>query len=310
MSEFFKIAALVTTASTGIRYATSYLYAAIGETFGQRSGVLNLGVDGIMLLGAFGAYYTTRQTGNLWLAMLVAAVIGLIMGLAMAFVSVTLQAEQGISGIGFYLFGLGMSDLLFQKLVGTPLPIPGFPQIRIPWLSELPVVGQLLFSHSIIVYGAFLLVPITTYVLNRTTIGLKIRSAGENPAAADTLGVSIARVRYGTVMFGSMLAGIGGAALTTELRIFQSNLTAGQGFIAVALVYFGAWRPVGVMYGALLYGLVASTVLQLKTLGVIPRSVSDLATMLPAVITILALVVAVQRERQPAALTKPYQRGG
>jgi general nucleoside transport system permease protein len=310
VSEFFSAAALVTTIGAGIRYATSYLYAALGETFGQRSGVLNLGVDGIMLLGAFGAYYVVLKSGNLWLALLVAAIVGLLMGLAMAFVSVTLQAEQGISGIGFYLFGLGMSDLLFQKLVGTPLPISGFPEIHFPWLSDIPVVGELLFSHSLLVYGAFLLVPIATYVLNRTTIGLKIRSAGENPAAVDTLGVSVARVRYGTVMFGSMLAGIGGAALATELGIFQQNLTAGQGFIAVALVYFGAWRPVGVMYGALLYGLVTSIVSQLKTLGIIPRSVSDLASMLPALITILALVIAVQRERQPAALTKPYQRGG
>jgi len=310
MSEFFSAAALVTTIGAGIRYATSYLYAALGETFGQRSGVLNLGVDGIMLLGAFGAYYVVLETGNLWLALLIAAVVGLVMGLGMAFASVTLQAEQGISGIGFYLFGLGMSDLLFQKLVGTPRPISGFPEIHIPWLSDIPVIGELLFSHSLVVYGAFLLVPIGTYVLNRTAIGLKIRAAGENPAAVDTLGVSVAKVRYGTIMFGSMLAGIGGAALTTELGIFQQNLTAGQGFIAVALVYFGAWRPVGVMYGALLYGLVASIVSQLKTLGIIPRSVSDLASMLPAVITILALVVAVQRERQPAALTKPYQRGG
>lgn len=310
MSEFFTAAVLVATVASGIRYATSYLYAAIGETFGQRSGVLNLGVDGIMLLGAFAAYYVVLETENLWLALVVAAGVGLIMGLGMAFASVTLQAEQGISGIGFYLFGLGLSDLLFQKLVGTPLPITGFPTIHIPWLSDLPVIGDVLFSHSIMVYGAFLLVPIGMFVLNRTTVGLKIRSVGENPAAADTLGVSVAAVRYGTVMFGSMLAGIGGAALATELGIFQQNLTAGQGFIAVALVYFGAWRPVGVMLGALLYGFVAAVVLQLNTLAIIPRSASALAAMLPAVITILALVVAVQRERQPAALTKPYQRGG
>lgn len=309
MGEFFTAAVLVSTISSGIRLATSYLYAAIGETFGQRSGVLNLGVDGIMLLGAFGAYYTVLETGNLWLALAIAAGIGLIMGLAMAFASVTLQAEQGISGIGFYLFGLGMSDLLFQKLVGTPLPIQGFPAIHLPVLSDIPVVGDLLFSHSLMVYGAFLLVPAAAFVLNKTTIGLKIRSVGENPEAVDTLGVSVAKVRYTTVMFGSMLAGIGGAALATELGIFQQNLTAGQGFIAVALVYFGAWRPLGVMLGALLYGFVAAIVLQLKTLGVIPRSASDLAAMLPALITILALVVAVQRDRQPAALTKPYQRG-
>ncbi len=309
MGEFFTSAVLVSTVASGLRLSTSYLFAAIGETFGQRSGVLNLGVDGIMLLGAFGAYYTVLNGGGLWLGMVVAITVGLVMGLAMAFTSVTLQAEQGISGIGFYLFGLGLSDLLFQKLVGTPLPIRGFPELRIPLLADLPVVGEMLFSHSIVVYAAFLLVPVGAFVLNRTTLGLKIRSVGENPEAADTLGVSVAGVRYFTVMTGSALAGLGGAALATELGIFQQNLTAGQGFIAVALVYFGAWRPVGVMAGSLLYGLVASVVLQLKTLGIIPRSASELAAMLPAVLTILALVVAVQRERQPAALTKPYERG-
>ncbi|GBD84465.1 beta-methylgalactoside transporter inner membrane component [bacterium BMS3Abin02] len=309
MSEFFTASVLVSTIGAGIRLSTSYLYAAIGETFGQRSGVLNLGVDGIMLLGAFGAYYTVLKSGDLWLGLAIAAGIGLLMGLAMAFASVTLQAEQGISGIGFYLFGLGMSALLFQKLVGTPLPIQGFPDIHLPVLSDIPVIGEPLFSHSVIVYGAFLLVPVGAFILNKTTLGLKIRSVGENPEAADTLGVSVAKIRYTTIMFGSMLAGIGGAALAIELGIFQQNLTAGQGFIAIALVYFGAWRPLGVMLGALLYGFVAAIVLQLNTLGVIPRSASDLAAMLPALITILALVVAVQKERQPAALAKPYQRG-
>ena len=309
MGEFFTATILISTVASGLRLSTSYLFAAIGETFGQRSGVLNLGVDGIMLLGAFGAYYTVLKGGGLWLGIVVALGVGLLMGLAMAFASVTLQAEQGISGIGFYLFGLGLSDLLFQKLVGTPLPIQGFPQLRIPGLADIPVVGDMLFSHSVVVYAAFALVPVGAFVLNRTTLGLKIRAVGENPEAADTLGVSVAGVRYFTVMFGSALAGLGGAALATELGIFQQNLTAGQGFIAVALVYFGAWRPLGVMAGSLLYGLVASIVLQLKTLEIIPRSASELAAMLPAVITILALVVAVQRERQPAALTKPYERG-
>lgn len=309
MGEFFTAAVIASTIGAGIRLATSYLYAAIGETFGQRSGVLNLGVDGVMLLGAFGAYYTVLKSGNLWLGIAIAAGIGLVMGLGMAFASVTLQAEQGISGIGFYLFGLGMSGLLFQKLVGTPLPIQGFPPIHVPLLSDIPVVGEALFSHSLIVYGAFLLVPVAAFILNKTTFGLKIRAVGENPEAADTLGVSVAKIRYATVMFGSMLAGIGGAALATELGIFQDNLTVGQGFIAVALVYFGAWRPLGVMFGALLYGFVAALVLQLKTFGLIPRDVSDLAAMLPALITIFALVVAVKKERQPAALAKPYQRG-
>jgi simple sugar transport system permease protein len=263
-----------------------------------------------MLMGAFSAYYTILELDSPWLGLLVGIGVGMVMGLGMAYASVTLQAEQGIIGIGVFLFGLGFSDLLFQKLVGTPLPIQGFGKIDLPLLSSIPKVGEQLFSHSIIVYAAFVLVPVATFVLGRTTIGLKIRSVGENPEAADTLGVSVAKVRYGTVIFGSTMAGLAGAALAIELGIFQQNLTNGIGFIAVALVYFGAWRPIGVLAGSMLYGLVNATVLQLKTLGIIPLSLSDIASMAPAIITILALVVAVQRQRQPAALTKAYERGG
>lgn len=310
MSEFLTLAALTTTVASGIRLATPFLLASLGETIGQRSGILNLGVDGIMLLGAFGAYYTVLETHNLWLAVLVGAVIGLLMGLVTALVSVTLKAEQGISGIGVYLFGLGLSDLLFQKLVGTPVPIPTFPRVEIPLLSTIPTVGKMLFQANLMVYLAFLLVPLLAFVLNRTTYGTNIKAVGENPAAADSVGVSVARVRYSTAMLGSALAGVAGAALALQLGIFQQNLTQGQGFIAVALVYFGAWRPSGVMAGSLLYGMVAATVLTWKTLGIIPQSASDLAAMAPAVLTVLALVVVARRFRQPAALARPYERGG
>jgi simple sugar transport system permease protein len=308
-SEFFTTTVLVATLASAVRLAVPYLFAAIGETFGQRSGVLNLGVDGIMLMGAFASYYTVLELGNPWLGLLIAALVGLVFGVGFSYISVNLQAQQGISGIGVFLFGLGMSDLLFQKFVGTPRPIEGFPKIEIPLLSDIPVFGEELFDQSILVYAAFLLVPVAAFVLNRTTVGLNIRAVGENPEAADTLGVSVARVRYGAVMTGSTLAGIAGAALALELGIFQQNLTNGIGFIAVALVYFGAWRPVGVLAGSMLFGLVSAVVLQLKTLGIIPRSASELAAMLPAIITILALVVVGSRQRQPAALTKAYERG-
>lgn len=310
LAEFLTAEILIGIAASGIRLATSYLFAALGETFGQRSGVLNLGVDGIMLMGAFGAYYVVLQSGSLALGMATAMVIGLLMGLAMAVVSVTLKAEQGISGIGFYLFGLGMSDLLFRKLVGTPRPIPTFPRLPIPLLSDIPILGEIFFQHSLLVYIAFLLVPISAFVLNHTTFGLKIRAVGQNPEAGDTLGVNIERVRYATVILGSTLAAIGGASLSiASLGIFQQNLTNGQGFIAVALVYFGAWRPVGVMGGALLYGLVAALVLAGNTTGIIPRSGADIAAMMPALLTILALVIATRRVHAPAALAKSYERG-
>jgi ABC-type uncharacterized transport system permease subunit len=308
--EFFKYAVLTATAASGIRLAVPFLFASLGETMGQRSGVLNLGVDGVMLLGAFGAYLTALHTGSLWLGAAVGIGVGLAMGLAIAFVNVTLKAEQGISGIGIYLFGLGLSDLLYQKLVGTPRPISSLPIVKIPLLDRLPVAGKILFQHSLLVYVALLLVPILAFVLNRTTYGTNVKAVGENPAAADSLGVSVTRIRYSTVIIGSALAGLAGATLALELGIFQSNLTQGQGFIAVALVYFGAWRPSGVLAGSLLYGVVAATVLTMKTLGIIPPSASDLASMAPAVLTVVALVVVARRFRQPAALAKPYERGG
>jgi simple sugar transport system permease protein len=309
MSDFFTQAALIATVASGIRLAVPLLIASLGEMYGQRSGVLNLGVDGVMLLGAFGGYYAVLQSGNVWLGLLVGVLIGLAFGVITALMSVTLKAEQGISGIGVYLFGLGFSDLLFQRWVGTPLPIPSFPKLNIPGLSDIPVLGEMLFRHTIVVYLAFAAVPLSIFIINHTTFGMKIRAVGENPEATDSLGVSVNRVRYATLMIGGTLAGVAGAALAIDLKIFQSNLTNAAGFIAIALVYFGAWRPLGVMAGALLYGFVNSIVLQLKTIGVIPRSWSDIAAMAPAVVTILALVVVAQRFKAPAALTKPFERG-
>ncbi len=307
IAKLFSASVLVGILASGVRLAAPYLYATIGETFGQRSGVLNLGVEGQMLLGAFFAFYVTLVTGNLWLGMLAAAGVGALMGLAMAFVTVNLQAEQGISGIGFYLFGLGLSDLLFQKLVGTVKTIQGFPSIHIPVLSDLPVVGPVLFQHNVVVYAAYALVPIAWFVLNKTTIGLKIRSVGENPQAADSLGISVAAVRYYTIIQGGVLSGIAGASLSIGLlNVFQQNMTSGMGFIAVALVYFGAWKPLGVLGGSLLFSMVNALQLWMQVLGVpIP---SDLAVMLPYVLTILVLMATVSKVRAPSALAKPFER--
>jgi general nucleoside transport system permease protein len=305
--DFFTATVLVGILASGIRLATPYLYASIGETFGQRSGVLNLGVEGQMLLGAFAAFYVVLVTENLWLGVLIAAVVGAAMGLAMAYVTVNLNAEQGISGIGFFLFGLGMSDLLFQKLVGNVETVKGFPGIYIPVLSDIPVIGEVFFSQNVMVYGAYLLVPIALFILNKTTLGLKIRSVGENPDAADSLGVSVARVRYFTIILGGTLSGIAGASLSIALlNVFQQNMTSGLGFIAVALVYFGAWRPLGVLGGALLFSMVSSLQLWIQVKGgAIP---SDIAVMMPYVLTILVLTATASKVRAPSALTKPFER--
>jgi ABC-type uncharacterized transport system permease subunit len=309
VSEVFTIALLVAVVASAIRLAVPLLLASLGETFGQRSGVLNLGVDGIMLLGAFAGYYAVLEMGNVWLGVLAGAIVGLALGLASAVIAVTLKAEQGISGIGVYLFGLGMSDLLFQKLVGTPIPIDTFPKVEIPLLGDIPYIGEMFFQHSVIIYLAFATIPIAAFVINRTTFGMNIRAVGEYPEAADTLGVSVAGTRYAAEMIGGTLAGIAGAVLAISLGIFQQNLTNGAGFIAIALVYFGAFTPFGIMWGALLFGAVNALILELKTLEVIPRDLSNLAAMAPAIITILALAVVARRIRAPAALTKPFTRG-
>jgi simple sugar transport system permease protein len=283
ISDLFSVTVLVGILASGIRLATPYLYAAIGETFGQRSGVLNLGVEGQMLLGAFAAFYLTLTTGNLWLGVLTAMFVGAMMGLAMAYVTVN------------------------QKLMGTVETVKGFPKIHIPGLSDIPGIGEIFFSQNLLVYGAYLLVPIAWFVLNKTTLGLKIRSVGENPDAADSLGVSVARIRYFTIILGGTLSGIAGASLSIALlNVFQQNMTSGLGFIAVALVYFGAWRPVGVLGGALLFSMINSLQLWIQVLGIpVP---SDIAVMMPYVLTILVLVATVSRVRAPSALTKPFER--
>ena len=307
-SEFFTASVLVATLASGIRLATPFLFAALGESVGQRSGVLNLGVEGVMLIGAFAAYFAKLKTDNTLLAVVVALGAGAVMGLVYAFVTVVMQAEQGISGIGIYLFGLGFTDLLFQKQVGTPQPIPKLEKVEIPVLSDIPWIGEIFFQHNLLVYTAFLLVPAAWFMINKTTFGLNIRAVGETPEAADTLGVSVNKTRTQTILIGNMMAGLAGGALALEVGIFQQNLTAGQGFIAIALVYFGAWRPVGVMAGALLFGIVSAVVVRLGTLGIVDGAPSSLLAMAPAILTIVVLVIVSGRFAAPAALTRPFDR--
>jgi simple sugar transport system permease protein len=308
VSDFFTVSVLVATLASGIRLATPFLFASLGETVGQRSGVLNLGVEGVMLIGAFVAYYTVLKTDSAALAVLFAMLAGAVMGLVYALITVVMHAEQGISGIGIYLFGLGFTDLLFQKLVGTPVPVSGLSDLEIPLLADIPEIGEIFFQHSVLVYVAFLLVPAAWFLINRTTFGLNIRAVGETPAAADTLGVSVNMSRTFTIVIANTMAGLAGCALALEVGIFQQNLTAGRGFIAIALVYFGAWRPAGVMVGSLLFGIVSATVNQWKTIGIVSGAASSLTSMAPAVLTIVVLVLVSRRIDAPAALTRPFDR--
>ena len=301
-----------------VKSSMGVLLAALGEIVAERSGVLNLGVDGVMLMGAVSSFWAVYEftpdgaksyhAGALLIGVLVAVGVGLLMGLATAFINVTLQAEQGISGIGIYLFGLGMSDLLYQRNFAGVESVNGFPKIDIPLLSDIPLIGEVFFHQNLLVYVAFALVPLSWFVMNKTPLGLKIRAVGQNPEAADTMGISVTRVRYFTVTLGGVLAALAGAFLSiAENNVFFYNMTNGQGFIAVALVYFGAWRARGVVLGALLFSLVTALQLKASTIGVgIP---DEYLRMAPYLLTIVTLIFASQRIDQPAALSKPFDRG-
>lgn len=308
MSDIFNFDVLGGVIRTMLSLATPFLYASLGETFSQLSGVVNLGVDGIMLLSAFFAFYTVLLTGNIWLGLFVAVVVGLLMGLLMSVVSVTFKAQQGISGIGLQIFGLGLSSLLFKALVGTVQTVSGFSRVRIPLLADIPFFGPILFDNTLLVYGAFLMVPVCWIILEKTTLGLKIKAVGQNPGAADSVGISVNKIRYLSVCIGAALAGVAGASISISIsNLFQDNITAGQGFIAVALVYFGGWSPIGVLGGALLFSFANSAQIWLQVLGVdIPAS---LAVMIPYILTIVVLTVSVNRGKQPAALNKQFFRG-
>jgi len=310
VTDFITVTFTVATFASGVRLATPYLLAALGETLSQRSGVLNLGVDGVMLLGAFFSYWAVLQSDSITIGLLAGIAVGLLMGVVYALVTVVFRAEQGISGIGIFLFGLGISELLFFEWVGTPLPIQSFDKLAIPLLSDIPKVGDMFFNHNLLVYVSMLLVPGLTLLVNRTTFGLNVRAVGETPEADDSLGVSVAWTRASTILIGNALAGLAGAALAIEIGIFQNNITNQIGFIAIALVYFGAWRPTGVLAGSLLYGLVTATVNQWKTAGLVTGAASSFTTMAPAALTIVALIVIARRSAaQPAALTLPFVRG-
>ncbi|MDR3586969.1 MAG: ABC transporter permease [Desulfosporosinus sp.] len=308
MEGVMNSAIIISILATGIRSATPYLLAALGEMFTQRSGVYNLGVEGIMMMGAFGGFFATLRLGSPLLGIVVSLAIGALMGLLMALVSVTFKAEQGISGIGLYMFGWGLSGLLYRLYVGGVTAINGLKPVIIPLLSNIPFLGPILFDQNVLVYTALALVPLSGFILNKTSWGLNVRAVGNKPEAADTLGVSVVRIRYECLILGSMLAGLAGAFLTIgQANMYADNITAGRGFIAIALVYFGRWSPWGILLGSLLFSMADSFQSMVQVLGI--NFPYELAVILPYMVTIMALAISFGRVWAPAALGKPFQRG-
>lgn len=296
--------------SSAVISGTPILFAALGELMTERAGVLNLGVEGMMLVGAVSGFMAAIITGNSWLGLFAAMIAGGLMALIHAVLTVTLRANQVVSGLALTLFGTGLSGYLGKGYVGTPIAEP-FRGIALPGLSSIPVLGQVLFSQDVLVYGSWLLVLCLWAFLRWTRAGLYLQAIGENPGAADSLGINVFALRYLYVTVGGMLCGVGGAYLSlASAPSWLENMTAGRGWIAVALVIFALWRPWRALIGSYLFGGIDALGFHLQVAGV---HVSHFfLQMLPYLFTITVLTVVVARRggrlTSPGALGLPYDR--
>ena len=294
-----------------IRVAAPLLLATIGEMFSERSGVLNLGIEGIMLIGAMSGFSAAYFSGDLWFGILVAALTGLVFGLLMGLLTVTLGLSQHVSGLGVTLLCTGLSFFLYRLIFGQPSQPPHvepFAPVVVPWLADIPFLGPVLFEQYALVYGAILLVPLAAFLLYQTPWGLNLRTAGENPHAAISAGVSVTWLRYQALMISGMLMAIAGAYLSlAQFNAFTFGVISGRGWVCIALVVLGQWDPWRCAAAALLFGLVDALQLRLQSSGVIDLPY-QLFLMLPFVVTILAMALFARRARAPAALLIPFRR--
>jgi simple sugar transport system permease protein len=296
-----------------IRMATPILIAAIGENLSESSGVLNLGVEGTMLVGACLGFLVTYDYKEPWLGVTAAIAAGGLIGLLMAFLSVKARINQTVSGMAITIFGGALSTFMFYSKFKESIAqfpnVEGLKPVQIPALSDIPFIGPVLFQHQILVYVGLILTAIFAIALFKTTLGLKIRAIGENPRAADTLGVNIFRVRYLCVIVGGMMAGLAGSFLSLAYyNSFVPEMTAGRGWMAVAIVILGGWNPWKVLLGSLIFGGADALRLRLKPLGFgVPE---QFLMMIPYLLVIIALFLIARKKRAPAALAVPYSRAG
>jgi len=317
---------LIALVTAGIRLAVPVMLATVGEVVTERSGIVNLGLEGVMISGGLAGFMTAYYVENsawgpavpwagVWLGIAAGVLGGMLLGLVLAVLCVTLRADQVVSGVTLVLLGVGLTSYLYrQQFSSLTARVAGLDAWPVPGLSRIPVLGEILFDHDALTYISFILIAVVWFLLFQTTWGQQIRAVGEHPAAADTSGVNVNRTRYIAILIGTGLAGLGGAVLTVvQLRLFREGITAGKGWIAVALVIFARWRPELALLGALLFGLADSLQYRIQALdtsqlgaGTIPY---EFLLMLPYVLTLIVLLVRVRKTDTPAALGRPYVKG-
>lgn len=302
---------IIAVLAAAITSGTPILFVALGEIITEKSGIQNLGLEGMMIVGAVTGFIAVAATENLYLAILAAALGGASLALIHAFITITLKANQVVSGLALTIFGIGLSGYLGKPYVGLPAPVK-FEIVPIPLLSKIPIIGQIFFQHDILVYFSYVLIFFLWFYMYRTKQGLNLRATGENPGAADSLGINVFKLRYLYTLIGGMLAGLGGAYLSlASAPSWVQNMTAGRGWLAVALVIFAVWNPARAVLGAYLFGGVEALGFRLQALGV---TVSPfLLDMMPYLLTIIVLTLATINTAQkhlgePESLGKPYSR--
>jgi len=295
-----------------IRIATPLIFGTLGELICERAGVLNLGIEGIMTMGAMAGWMWVFQGGDLWGGVLFAALVGMVFGFLHSIFVVHLGLSQHVSGIGITLLASSLSYFIFKMLIPSttaPPKIVPFQDVAIPFLVDIPVLGPALFNQSPLTYLAYSLVPIIIYVLYRMPIGLAVRMAGENPMANEAQGINVLAIRTGAVMIGSALMAIGGAFLTiSAFDAFYFGMINGRGWICVALVIFASWKPGKAFLGAILFALFDALQVRanLMTNGAIPY---QFFLMMPYVLSIVAMMVMARRATYPKALLQPFRKG-
>ena len=301
---------LVGLFAASLRLMTPILYAALGEILVERAGVLNVGIEGGMLMGALGGFLGAFYFHSVWVGLAVAMAAGILLNWVLGYLCVSLGADQMVTGITLNILALGLTSFLFRlffKGASQPPSVPPMARIHVPLLADIPFLGPVLFQQIALLYAALALVAVLWVLLYRTSVGLNLRVVGEHPLAAETVGIHVIRTRYTCLLIGGAMAGVGGAAISLgELSLFLENMTAGRGFIALAIVIFGRWDPWRALAGAFLFGWADALQLRLQGVGLdIPF---QFLLIVPYVLTIVILVGLVGRSRPPAALAMPYEK--
>jgi general nucleoside transport system permease protein len=311
-SEYLQIDLIISIFASAVRLGTIVLFAALGELIVERSGVLNLSVEGMMLTGALAGFLVGYFSHSLWFGVLAAAFAGMIVSVIFALLAVVFQVDQTVSGLTVNIFAGGLTFFIYRTIFpdvgsqGTPNLVP-FSALKIPYLSQIPMLGELLFSHHAMAYLALFMVLVIWFYMYRTKSGLILRTIGENPRAVDMKGVNVTTYRVLAVLFGGVMAGLAGSVITLgSAGVFVADITAGRGWLAIAIVIFGDWKPGRILWASLFFGFIDALQMQVQALGI--RLPYQLFLAMPYIMTVIAVFLGRRRSGAPIALGTAYVR--